>query len=429
MEERSIEKTGFCPGPGYGLWEFVVMPYGLTGATQTCQRGLDSVLADCKYCVDNYVDDCIVYSNDMQSHIRDLQEVLGRLLQAGFTLRGSKCAFGRSTITHLGFQYSPSGVTPSAGRTETVANWPVPKSTKELRSFLGLANFYRRFIHNFAEIAAPLTELTSSKLTFSWTERRQQAFDTLRKALISPPVLDYPTQNDQFVLTTDASDNGIGAILSTKQGTVVEYASRVLNSAEKKYTTTRRERMSCHCLGKFCHFLLGAPFILETDHKPLMWLESAKPSNARSQRLERWTLELRAFNFTVVHRPGTSNTHADTLSRLPVSLVAVEAALSTSQISQAQRKDPILSAVIKKLEANKHSTRRTGQWTKFPLRRYQQIWSQLSTLQETVLCHKVKSPTMLEEKLLIVVPYSLRKEFLAIAHDKAGHQGTDRTFS
>ena len=117
-----------------------------------------------------------------------------------------------------------------------------------------------------------------------------------------------------------------------------------------------------------------------------------------------------------------------THSRLPVSLVAVDAALSTSQISQAQRKDPILSAVIKTLEANKYSTRRNGQWTKFPLRRYQQIWSQL-TLQETVLCRKVKSPTMSEEKLLIVVPYSLRKEFLAIAHDKAGHQSTDRTFS
>ena len=429
MEEQSIEKTGFCPGPGYGLWEFMVMPYGLTGATQTCQQALDSVLADCKYCVDNYVDDCIVYSNDMESHIRDLQEVLGRLLKAGFTLRGSKCAFGRSTITHLGFQYSPSGVTPSAERTETIANWPVPKSTKELRSFLGLANFYRRFIHNFAEIAASLTELTSSKLTFSWTEQRQQAFDILRKALISPPVLDYPTQNDQFVLTTDASDNGIGAILSTKRGTVVEYASRVLNSAEKKYTTTEKECLAIvWAVRKFRHFLLGAPFILETDHKPLMWLESAKPSNARSQRLERWTLELRAFNFTVVHRPGTSNTHADTLSRLPVSLVAVETALSTSQISQAQRKDPILSAVIKTLEANKHSTRPTGQWTKFPLRRYQQIWSQL-TLQETVLCRKVKSPTMSEEKLLIVVPYSLCKEFLVIAHDKAGHQGTDRTFS
>ena len=132
MQEKSIEKTVFCPGPGYGLWEFVVMPYGLTGATQTCQQGLDTILSDCKCCVDNYVDDCIVYSDDMNSHIRDLQDVLGRLQQAGFTLIGSKCAFGKSTVRHLGFQYSPSGVTQSAERIQAVANWPVPTRAKQL---------------------------------------------------------------------------------------------------------------------------------------------------------------------------------------------------------------------------------------------------------------------------------------------------------
>ena len=126
MQEQSIEKTAFCPGPGYGLWEFVVMLYGLTGATQTCQQGLDTILADCKYCVDNYVDDCIIYSDDMNSHIRDLQEVLGRLQQAGFTLRGSKCAFGKSTVSHLGFQYSPSGVTPSAERIQALPTGQCP---------------------------------------------------------------------------------------------------------------------------------------------------------------------------------------------------------------------------------------------------------------------------------------------------------------
>ena len=179
MEEQSIEKTAFCPGPGYGLWEFVVMPYGLTGATQTCQQGLDTILADCKYCVDNYVDDCIVYSDDMESHIRDLQEVLGQLQQAGFTLRGSKCTFGKSTVTHLGFQYSSSGMTPSHERIQAITNLPVPNSAKKLRSFLGLANFYQRFVHNFAEIATPLTELTSSKQPYTWTTKQQKAFDAL----------------------------------------------------------------------------------------------------------------------------------------------------------------------------------------------------------------------------------------------------------
>ena len=183
--------------------------------------------------------------------------------------------------------------------------------------------------------------------------------------------------------------------------------------------------MPCHHVGSPQTLSLssGSPFILETDHKPLLWLESAKSSHARSQRLERWSLELRAYEFQVVHRPGTSNVQADTLSRLPVSLVAVEAPLSTSQISNAQREDPVLSTVILRLEKGSD---KPDQWNKFPLRRYKQIWAQL-TLHETVLCRTVKSPTMQEEKLLIVVPRSLQQQFLAIAHDKAGHQGTDRT--
>ena len=286
MQKDSMEKTAFSPGPGYGLWEFTVMPYGLTGATQTCQQGLDTVLQDYKYCVDNYVDDCVVFSKDMISHARDLQKVLGALQSAGFTLRGSKCAFGKTNITHLGFQYDVKGVSPSADRIRTVLNWPVPKSTKELRSFLGLTNFYRRFVCNYTDIAAPLTDLTSSKVTFTWSPQHQEAFDSLCQALTSPPILDYPTHDDCFILTTDASDVGIGAILSTCRGTVVEYASRTLNPAERKYTTTEKECLAIvWAVRKFRHFLLGAPFTLETDHKPLEWLESAKASHARSQRL------------------------------------------------------------------------------------------------------------------------------------------------
>ena len=139
MYQNSIEKTAICPRPGYGLWEFTVMPYGLTGATQTCQRGLDQVLKDC---VDNYIDDCIVFSDDMQSHVRDLQRVLSKLLNAGFTLRGSKCSFGKTSLSYLGFQYSSEGVTPTADKTQSILNWPTPKSTKELRVSKFLPPFY-----------------------------------------------------------------------------------------------------------------------------------------------------------------------------------------------------------------------------------------------------------------------------------------------
>ena len=283
MQKDSIEKTAFSPGPGYRLWEFTVMPYGLTGATQTCQQGLDTVLRDYKYYVDNYVDDCVVFSKDMTSHARDLQKVLGALQSAGFTLRGSKCTFGKTNITHLGFQYDVKGVSPSADRIQTVLNWPVSKSNKELCSFLRLTNFYRHFVRNYADIAAPLTDLTSSKVTFTWSHQHQEAFDSLCQALTSPPILDYPTHDDCFILTTDASDVGIGAILSTCRGTVVEYASRTLNPAERKYTTTEKECLAIvWAVRKFRHFLLGAPFTLETDHKPLEWLESAKASHPRS---------------------------------------------------------------------------------------------------------------------------------------------------
>ena len=167
MQKHSIEKTAFCPGPGYGLWEFTRMPYGLTCATQTCQRGLDTIFQNCKYCVDNYVDDCIVFSDNMNSHIQDLRQVLGKLQAAGFTLRGSKCSFGIDKITHLGFEYSNAGVAPSAQKTKAISDWPTPSSTKEVRSFLGLANFYRRFVPHFANIAGPLIALTSKATPFT----------------------------------------------------------------------------------------------------------------------------------------------------------------------------------------------------------------------------------------------------------------------
>ena len=133
------------------------MPYGLTGATQTCQRGLDEVLKDCKDCVDNYVDDCIIFSDTLDSHIEHLRHVLGHLQSAGFTLRGSKCCFGMSSATHLGFDYAGDGIRLSAEKTKAIVDWPTPKSRKEVRSFLGLANFYRRFIPHFSNIAAPPT--------------------------------------------------------------------------------------------------------------------------------------------------------------------------------------------------------------------------------------------------------------------------------
>ena len=428
MHKDSFEKTAFSPGPGYGLWEFTVMPYGLTGATQTCQRGLDKVLRDCKDCVDNYVDDCIIFSDDMASHATDLSHVLGKLITAGFTLRGSKCFFGKSSVSNLGFKYSNDGVSPMAEKTKAILEWPSPKCTKYVRSFLGLANFYHRFVPRFADIAAPLTNLTGNQTVFKWEDEHKKAFKALKQSLSSPPVIAYPKPCDTFTLTTDASDVGLGAVLSITNGAVVEYASRTLTQEERKYATIEKECLAIvWATRKFRHYLIGAPFVIQTDHKPLEWLESSKSSKARSQRLERWSLELCAYDFHIVHRPGSTNQHADSLSRRPIGLVTLSPLLEATQIVQAQRTDPVLLEVITLLE-QQTSPPCNGEWLKFPLKRYRQLRSQL-TLHQSILCRKIKSPTMTDSKLLIVVPHSLQKLFLKLAHDDSGHQGVDRTIS
>ena len=428
MEPQSIEKTAFCPGPGYGLWEFTRMPYGLTGATQTCQRGLDSILHNCKDCIDNYVDDCIVFSDNMTAHISDLRRVLDQLRAAGFTLRGSKCFFGKTKTTHLGYEYSADGVAPSSEKTKTISTWPAPKTTKELRSFLGLVNFYRRFVPNFADTAAPLTELTGKNIKFKWEPIHQRAFEALKQVLMSPPILDYPHHHDTFVLTTDASDTGLGAVLSTTRGTVIEYASRTLTKAERSYSTTEKECLAIvWATHKLRHYLIGAHFIIETDHKPLEWLQSKRSSHARSQKLERWALQLRGFDFSIVHRQGSYNQHADALSRRPVTMVTINSDLDSTTMAAAQKSDPVLDIVLQQLTSKKTPSP-TGNWRKFPLKRFHQIWSQL-TLHQSVLHRKVNSPTMQEEKLLFIVPTSLQQQFLKRAHDESGHQGADRTMA
>ena len=164
---------------GYGLWEFVVMPHGLTEATQTCQRGLDEIFLENHDCVDNYVDDIIIYSDHLTSHKSDLRRVFETLKSAGFTLRGSKCILGQTSITHLGFHYSAKGVTHSTDKAKSVPEWPTPKPAKKLRSFLGLANSYRNIVPGSANIAASLNDLTNNKVPFVWTSIHQVAFDAL----------------------------------------------------------------------------------------------------------------------------------------------------------------------------------------------------------------------------------------------------------
>ena len=306
---------------------------------------------------------------------------------------------------------------------------PHPNPQKKSDHFWALPIFtVALFPISLTYVAAPLNDLTSNNTTFCWTDLHQTAFTRLKEALISPPILDYPRKSDTFVLTTDSSDAGLGAVLSTSRGTVIEYASRALTAAEKNYCTTEKECLAIVWANrKLRHYLIGAHFTLETDRKPLQWLESAKKSHARAQRLERWSLELRAYDFDVIHRPGRCNQHADALSRMPISVVALHSPIHMADLTTDQQNDPVLSIAYRYLKFD-HIPPTTGDWTKFPLRRYRQLWSQL-TPHESVICRRMKSPGMSEEKLLIVVPKSQWKSFLNMAHDNSGNQGIDRTMA
>ncbi|KAG1943646.1 hypothetical protein F2P79_015127 [Pimephales promelas] len=221
-------------------------------------------------------------------------------------------------VQYLGHVISAEGVMADPSKVEAVQAWPTPKTQTEVRSFVGLASYYRRFIKGFAEIARPLHQLTEKGKRFVWREECQEAFQQLKSRLISAPVLAYPDPKKPFILDTDASDVGVGAVLSQEDGgleRVVAYASRALTKQERKYATTKKELLSVVTFTKhFKHYLLGREFLLRTDHSSLRWLHNF---SGLEGQLARWLEQLANFQYKIIHRPGKQHTNADALSRLP----------------------------------------------------------------------------------------------------------------
>ena len=235
-------KTAFCPGPGMGLYDFCCMPFGLCGAPGSFQRLMDKIFHSLSFVV-IYLDDILIYSEDVTQHSDHLRQVFGRLQSAGLTLRGSKFHLGMSSVSYLGHIFSAAGMAADPKKTQVIKEWPIPKDAKDLRQFLGLASYYRRYIRNFANIAAPLHQMTQKSTRFSWNQECKQAFSTLKQCLVQSPVLTFPDFSSTakpFVLQTDASSFGIGAVLE-QTGKVVAYASRILTKAEKSYGVIQQE--------------------------------------------------------------------------------------------------------------------------------------------------------------------------------------------
>uniref|UniRef100_A0A8C6M0S4 ribonuclease H n=1 Tax=Nothobranchius furzeri TaxID=105023 RepID=A0A8C6M0S4_NOTFU len=278
---------------------------------------MDLILADLQWktCL-VYLDDIIVFGRDFQEHLVRLDQVLEKVKQANLKVEASKCNLFATQVYYLGHVISADGVMPDPAKVEADREWPVPCTQSELQSFLGLASYYRRFIRGFAHIARPLHQLVEKGKRFQWSNNCQVAFDGLKARLIAAPVLAHPDPDKTFILDIDASDVGIGAVLSQVGGLgewVIAYASRALTKQERKYATTKKELLGMVVFTKhFKHYLLGREFALRTDHNSLSWLHNFQGVEGQ---LARWVEQLACFPYKIV-RPGKLHCNVDALSRL-----------------------------------------------------------------------------------------------------------------
>ena len=319
LTERSKPLTAF--ETPRGLFQFRTMPFGLVISGATFCRLMRIILSNLPN-VDSFVDDMWIFTETWRDHMTSLRQVLDRLRSAKLTAKPSKCMIGYDSIECLGHNIVGQTVRPQEDKIQAIRDAPRPSTKRQIKSFLGLAGFYRRFIPNFSSIASPLTDLTKKNRPNSikdWQDHHERAFQTLKNRLTSSPILRLPVfqEGKPFVLRTDASDIGLGAVLLQDfegEGRLpIAYASKKLLPRERNYSVIEKE-----CLGiiwgveKFRKYLYGVEFLLETDHKPLSYMQTAKVLNPR---IMRWAMKLQPYRFRIVAIRGRDNLGADYRSR------------------------------------------------------------------------------------------------------------------
>ena len=341
IEPSHRERTAFTVGP-LGFYQYCRMPFGLTNSPATFQRMMERVLSGVHLksalC---YLDDVIVFGRTIEELLKRLDEVFKRIEGAGLKLK--KCHMFHRKLKYLGHIVSGDGVECDPEMIEPVKSWKVPENVKELQRFLGFANFYRKFIKGFGAMAAPLTALTGgtkkvdkrrkkdAEQQWKWGEEQQEAFDKLRQALTSSPVLGYPDFTKPFLVRTDASTSGLGAVLCQDQGdragpVVLAYASRSLKPSEKNYSPYKLEFLAMYwaITKKFSQYLSSndRQFTLTTDHNPLTYVLTKAKVDAAGHR---WLAELMQYSFCIKYKPGVANIDADALSRMHEETISAEA--------------------------------------------------------------------------------------------------------
>ena len=316
MDEDSVQKSAFISIEG--LFEFLVMPFGLCNAPATFQRTMNCLLAGINgiSCL-VYLDDIIIFSRSFEEHLQSLEQVFRRLVEGGLVLKVSKCRFAVEQVEYLGHIVSANGLKPDPRKIEKLRTFPQPKNITELRAFLGFAGYYRRFIKNFALMAAPLFQLLKDNQPFEWKEEQEIAFKHLIHTIESDAILSHPQFDKPFIVDADASGTGLGGVLSQECNGLekpVAFISRHLSAQEQGWHIRDKEALAIiWALESFRHFIVGSEFTVRTDHSSLKWLLEAKTG-----RHGRWAVRLMEFGpFQIKHRSGKEHTNVDALSRIP----------------------------------------------------------------------------------------------------------------
>lgn len=431
MDEKSVEKTAFrCQ---YGSYEFRVMPFGLTNAPSTFQALMNEIFEDClNDFVVVYLDDILVFSRNREEHAKHLQIVLKRLKKRGLKVKKSKCKFFQKQLKFLGYEVSEKGVAVDEDKVKAILDIEQPKNLKELRSFLGSTNYYRKFIKEYALIASPLTELLKQTNPFIWSTACEDAFQKLKQSLIQPPVLATLDPGKPFVVHTDASDVAVGAVLMQKHDEGLRplaYFSKKLGEREMNYPTHDKELLAImHVLRVWKHYLLGVEFDLYTDCGALSVL--SKPRSELNKRQLRSLETLEEFHgMTMHHIAGKENSVADALSRMPTKQILT---LRLANTTKAESEEILKNILFAPFVTTVQELLKTD---KFAL----QIMALLENPDRSTLLpgynYKIEDFTITNGIILyqgrVYLPESyLREILIAQNHDTAiaGHMGRDKTY-
>lgn len=406
LSKESKPMTAFVV-PNRGLLQFRRMPMGLHNAPATWQRFIDQVIGiDLENYVFVYLDDIIICTDTYEKHLEMLREVLSRITKAGLTLNRDKCHFCKPELKYLGYIIGSGGLMVDPDKVEALLQIPQPKSVTEVRRLIGVASWYRRFVPNFSTLTAPLCALLRKNQPFVWSRECETSFKALKEHLVSAPLLSCPDFERLFILQTDASDYGLGAVLSQMDDgdneRVICYLSRSLSKSERKYSTTEKECLAVlFAIERLRPYLEAVKFRVITDHFALKWINNIKDPVGR---IARWAVRLQQFDFEVVHRKGSDHAVPDALSRSVPRIDSVD----------LESKD---------IWYNKMCQRIRDTPVKYPLWRLEngQIFKKID----------VPYPELAEDAdgWLMVVPKEKRGEIISLHHDPptSGHLGVYKT--